>query len=74
MHDSSDNIKAAILAQLFDDPRMEGAFPRPFGVFYEEDRFTYEDVFIDQIKQAIEDNGLGDLDALISGENTWTVK
>jgi len=73
IHDTSDNIKAAILAQLFDDPRKEGAFPRPFGVFYEEKRFTYEDVFIDQINQAIEKNGVGDLDELIRGNNTWEV-
>ena len=73
VHDASDNIKAAILAQLFDDPSKEGAFPRPFGVFYEESRFTYEDVFIDQIKQAKEKNGEGDLDALIGGHNVWEV-
>lgn len=74
IHDSKDKIKAGILAQLFDDPREEGAFPRPFGIFYEEDRFTYEDGFIDQINQAIEKNGEGDLDALIRGNNTWTVE
>ncbi len=73
IHDASDNIKAAILAQLFDDPAKEGAFPRPFGVFYEESRFTYEDVFIEQISQAIEKNGEGDLDALIRGNNVWEV-
>jgi len=73
IHDSSDNIKAAILAQLFDDPQQEDAMPRPFGVIYEEERFTYEDVFIEQINQAIEKNGEGDLDTLIQGGNTWEV-
>lgn len=74
IHDQKDNIKAAILVQLFDDPTMENGFPRPFGVFYQEERFTYEDVFVDQIKEAIKKSGEGDLDTLISGTSTWEVK
>ncbi len=74
VHDQQDNIKAAILAQLFDDPQKEGGFPRPFGVFYEEKRFTYEDVFVEQIEEAIKKSGEGDLDKLIGGTSTWEVK
>ena len=74
VHDETDHIKAAILAQLFDDPRLEDGYPRPFGVFYAEDRFTYDDVFIHQIENAIEHKGEGDLQSLVSGANTWEIK
>lgn len=74
IHDENDNIKAAILAQLFDDPKLEDAYPRPFGVFYAEERFTYEDLFNHQIQNAIDQKGEGDLQALISGSNTWEIK
>jgi 2-oxoglutarate ferredoxin oxidoreductase subunit beta len=73
IHDKSDRIKAGILTRLFHDPKSEGAFPRPFGIFYQRDRERYEDQFIDQIESAIAKNGEGDLDALIRGNNTWTI-
>ncbi len=44
IHDEQDFYKAQILIRMFDDPRVEGHFPRPFGVFYESDRACYEDV------------------------------
>ncbi|MEN7547527.1 2-oxoacid:ferredoxin oxidoreductase subunit beta [Rapidithrix thailandica] len=74
VHDETDKMKASILTQLFEDPQLEGAYPRPFGVFYAADRFNYENLFNEQIDQAIEANGEGDLDALLSGNNTWEIK
>ncbi len=74
VHDEKDHIKAAILAQLFDDPRHEDAYPRPFGVFYSEDRFTYEDVFNHQIQNAINHKGEGVLQDLINGGSTWEIR
>ena len=74
VHDKSDRLKASILTRMFHDPKETGSFPRPFGVFYQQDRYRYEDQFIDQIKQATEKNGEGDLDALLRGTNTWTIK
>ncbi|WP_020526460.1 2-oxoacid:ferredoxin oxidoreductase subunit beta [Flexithrix dorotheae] len=73
-HDKSDKIKASILTQLFDDPKTEGALPRPFGVFYAEERFNYEDVFNKQIQEALASKGEGDLDALLAGHSTWEIK
>src|SRR5690349_22575637 len=35
IHDEKDFYKAQVLIRMFDDPRVEGHFPRPFGVFYE---------------------------------------
>ena len=73
IHDERDNFKASILVRLFGDPRQESAFPRPFGVFYVNDRATHEDKLGAQVKLAKEKKGLGDLDALLKGEHTWTI-
>jgi 2-oxoglutarate ferredoxin oxidoreductase subunit beta len=58
---------------MFDDPRVEGHLPRPFGVFYENDRACYEDVMAMQIEEAIAKKGKGDLDKLLRGNETWTI-
>jgi 2-oxoglutarate ferredoxin oxidoreductase subunit beta len=69
LHDPTDATKAYILGRMFD-----AEWPRPFGVFYREDRFTYEEAMQNQLDQTIERKGTGDLDALIRGKNTWTVE
>ena len=33
VHDKYNRVKASILTRFFDDPRQEGALPRPFGIF-----------------------------------------
>jgi 2-oxoglutarate ferredoxin oxidoreductase subunit beta len=58
---------------MFDDPRIEGHLPRPFGVFYESDRACYEDVMALQIEEVIATKGAGDLDKLLRGKETWTI-
>jgi len=47
--------------------------PVPFGVFREINRPTYEGLLGDQVKQATEKKGPGNLKDLIYGANTWTV-
>lgn len=74
IHDENDPLKAHILSRFFDKHITENSFPRPFGIFYTEERFTYEKAMIDQIEQAKELKGEGDLDALIAGSNTWEVE
>lgn len=69
IHDSSDQAKAGILSRLFGED-----MPRPFGVFYREERFTYEDALHQQLHEAISRKGRGDLDALIRGKNSWVVE
>ncbi len=68
IHDSSDATKAYILSRFFDDK-----FPRAFGIFYQEDRFCYEDRMIEQLDAAKERLGAGDLDTLLRGNRSWTV-
>jgi 2-oxoglutarate ferredoxin oxidoreductase subunit beta len=73
IHDEKDFFKAQILTRLFDNPKQEGHFPRPFGVFYQEERACYEDVMTMQIEEAIASKGQGELDKLLRGRETWTI-
>ena len=72
IHDEHDYMKATLLSRMFDVP-SEGALPRPFGVFYSQDRGTYEKALEAQIQEATEALGKGDLDALIAGKHTWDI-
>ncbi len=73
IHDENDFYKAQLLIRMFDDPRIEGHFPRPFGVFYEADRACYEDVMRLQIEETIATKGAGDLDKLLRGKEVWEI-
>ena len=73
IHDELDIYKAQILIRMFDDPRIDGHFPRPFGVFYKTDRACYEDQMTMQIEETIALKGKGDLDKLLKGRETWTI-
>lgn len=74
IHDEKDKLKANILADFFDDPdTKEDYLPRPIGIFYVEDRFTYEEALDAQIAQA-QAGGEGSLEELLEGPSTWTIK
>ncbi|MFI5220847.1 MAG: 2-oxoacid:ferredoxin oxidoreductase subunit beta [Bacteroidia bacterium] len=74
VHDENDLVKATMLTRFHDDPKTVGHFPRPFGVFYvNNNRATYEDMLNEQVKHTIETYGVGDLDKLIAGKETWVV-
>lgn len=72
VHDESDIYKAQILTRIFDDPRIEGHLPRPFGVFYQTDRSCYEDAMAAQLEEAASRKP-ADLDKLLRGTETWTI-
>lgn len=75
IHDETDFYKAQVLTRLFDNPNEAGAvFPRPFGVFYATDRPCYEEMMALQIEEAMTSKGMGDLDKLIRGRETWEIK
>ena len=74
VHDDKDFYKAQILIRMFDDPKLAGHLPRPFGVFYETDRACYEDVMEMQLQEALAKSGPGDLDKLLRGRETWTIQ
>jgi 2-oxoglutarate ferredoxin oxidoreductase subunit beta len=73
IHDEKDFYKAQILIRMFDDPRVEGHFPRPFGVFYQTERACYEDVMAIQIDEALATKGQGNLDKLLRGREVWEI-
>lgn len=73
IHDERDKTKATLLAGLFDDPTKVPHFPRPFGVFYVEDRSTYEDDLTAQIAAITAKKGKTSLDKILSGDKTWII-
>ena len=73
IHDEKDFYKGQILVRMFEDPRVEGHLPRPFGVFYETERLSYEDMMTMQIDEVISTKGEGDLEKLLRGNETWTI-
>lgn len=74
IHDERDFYKAQILVRIFDDPRIEGHFPRPFGVFYETERPTYETVMTEQMEETTRRKGAGNLNKLLAGNETWSIR
>jgi 2-oxoglutarate/2-oxoacid ferredoxin oxidoreductase subunit beta len=80
IHDETDRTKANILARFFASPNPENKItlgedaymPRPFGIFYREDRRRYEDAMQEQLTLA-KHKGDGDLDQLLRGKETWTI-
>lgn len=73
IHDETDFYKAQMLTRMFDDPRVEGHFPRPFGIFYETERACYEDGLNMQIEEAIALKGKSNLDKLLRGNEVWEI-
>jgi len=72
IHDESDIYKAQILTRMFDDPRRDNHLPRPFGVFYQTSRPTYEEMMKQQI-EAAKERKAADLDKLLKGNEVWTI-
>ena len=57
---------------MFDDPRKEVHLPRPFGVFYQQQRANYEEMLKQQI-DAAKEKKLPDLDKLLRGNEVWEI-
>jgi 2-oxoglutarate ferredoxin oxidoreductase subunit beta len=72
VHDEKDLFKAQILTRMFDDPRKEIHLPRPFGVFYQQNRPVYEEMMKEQIEFA-KSKKPADLDKLIRGSEVWDI-
>ena len=72
VHDESDIFKAQILTRIFDNPREAHHLPRPFGVFYEAIRPTYEDMLNMQVEEA-KVKKAADLNKLLRGNEVWDI-
>jgi len=73
IHDEKDMYKAQSLIRMFDDPALDGHFPRPFGVFYQNQRACYEDMLNAQVQEVVKTKGKGNLNKLLMGRETWTI-
>jgi len=69
VHDTSDWVVASLLARL--DPAK--GEPAPVGIFYQEQRPTYDSGFVQQLDDAREKLGPGDLMALLEQGDSWKV-
>ena len=74
VHDEKDHFKAYLLSRFFEDNRHEDKLPRPFGVFYDVERPTYDEMVNLQVEAAVKKMGKGNLDDLIAGTETWVVR
>jgi len=74
VHDEKDHFKAYLLSRFFEDNRHEDKLPRPFGVFYDVERPTYDEMVNLQVEAAVKKMGKGNLDDLIAGTETWIVR
>ncbi len=73
VHDERDMYKAQILIRIFDDPKLAGHLPRPFGVFYQTERPCYEEVMQAQIAEA-KAKKPADLNKLLRGNEVWSIQ
>ncbi len=76
IHDEQDNTKAYLLSRFFDQKEsVDGLhLPRPFGVLYAIDRPCYDEGVRNQVEEVVQRKGVGDLDEILRGPETWTVK
>ncbi len=70
VYDETNRELAQIMARIFFRPDL----PQPFGVFYREERPTYEDLLHRQIAEVTARKGKGDLQALLRSGDTWVIE
>ena len=70
VHNMNDKNLGILLSEMTYDEKL----PVPFGIFYKEDKPTYENMMVEQIDNAIKSKGKPDLQSLIDGFETWEVK
>ena len=74
IHDEEDKTKAFMLARFADLSKdSETHFPRPFGVFFREDRPCIDEDMAKQIETIQAKKGRTSLNKILSGEKTWTI-
>lgn len=71
IHDENDKNKAMLLARFPDFTHAH--FPRPFGVFYREDRTCIEEDMQQQLDEELKKRGRIPLNKILSGDKTWTI-
>lgn len=70
VYDETSIELAGIVGRIF----WQEGLPRPFGVFYREERATYDELLRMQIDAVTEKRGSGDLDKLLRIGDTWVIE
>ncbi|MFQ5571476.1 MAG: thiamine pyrophosphate-dependent enzyme [Rhodothermales bacterium] len=70
VYDETSMELAGIVGRMF----WQSVLPRPFGVFYREERPTYEELLHQQIDQVTTRRGTGDLAKLLRMSDTWEIE
>ena len=70
VHNYNDKNLAILLSEMTYNKDL----PVPFGIFYKEDKPTYEEMMVQQINESIKTKGKPDLQSLINGLEIWEVK
>ena len=58
-----------LLSEITYNPEL----PVPIGILYQESKPTYDEMMTNQIQEAKKSIGLGDLEKLFFGTNSWIV-
>jgi len=70
VHDEKDIVNASMLSSF----TYNDDFPTPIGIIYAVDEPVYEELLDEQIKTAVQKQGKGDINSMLSGSNIWEVK
>jgi 2-oxoglutarate ferredoxin oxidoreductase subunit beta len=70
IHDQEDIVIASMLSSF----TYNEDFPTPIGIIYAVDEPIYENLLDQQIKDAIEIRGEGNIENVLEGSNIWEVK
>ena len=70
VYDETSLELASIVSRMDARPEM----PRPFGVFYREERSTFESLLTKLVDEVTEEKGAGDLSTLLHAADTWTIE
>lgn len=70
VHDESDYVIASLLSNM----TYNDDFPDPIGVLYSIEDTRYEDMMMDQIREATKKKGKSTIQDIINAGDTWVVK
>ena len=70
LHDESDYVIASLLSNM----TYNDGFPDPIGVLYSIEDTRYEDMMMDQIREATKKKGKSTIQDIINAGDTWVVK
>ena len=70
IHNKANKNMAMLLSEITYIPEL----PVPIGILYQEEKTTYEDMMSEQILEAIQSKGKGDLESILLGTNSWIVE